>query len=110
MGIYEKLSHRIKDNLVRSNVIKEEDAEIYIYRLNQTLVYVFNVSSALIIGWIFGEILEIVVFMDAYIPLRSFAGGYHAKTPLRCYTLSVIMIIVVSVVKVVYYEQSCSNW
>ncbi|MBD5111521.1 MAG: hypothetical protein HDT42_03165 [Ruminococcaceae bacterium] len=23
--------------------------------------------------------------MAVYIPLRSFTGGYHAKTPLRCY-------------------------
>lgn len=35
--------------------------------------------------------------MAAYIPLRSFAGGYHAKTPLRCYIFSVIMLIVVSI-------------
>ena len=35
--------------------------------------------------------------MAAYIPLRSFAGGYHAKTPLRCYIFSVIMLIIVSI-------------
>lgn len=81
---------------MRSNVVKEEDAEIYIYGINQILVSVFNVSSALIIGWIFGVILEIAVFMAAYIPLRTFAGGYHAKTPLRCYLFSVIMLISIS--------------
>ena len=82
---------------MRSNVIKEEDAEIYIYGINQIFVAVLNVSSALIIGWIFGVILEIAVFMAAYIPLRTFAGGYHAKTPLRCYIFSVVMLIIVSV-------------
>lgn len=34
--------------------------------------------------------------MAAYIPLRSFAGGFHAKTPFRCYIFSVIMLTVVS--------------
>lgn len=34
--------------------------------------------------------------MAVYIPLRSLAGGYHAKTPLRCYIFSVIMLIIVS--------------
>lgn len=97
MEIFARLSHKIGDNLVRSNVVKEEDAEIYIYGINQILVSVLNVSSALIIGWFFGVLLEIVVFMAAYIPLRSFAGGYHAKTPLRCYIFSVIMLIVVSI-------------
>lgn len=55
------------------------------------------VSSALIIGWIFGVVLEIAVFMVSYIPLRTFVGGYHAKTPLRCYFFSVVKLIIVSV-------------
>lgn len=97
MGLLAKLSQRIGDDLVRSNVIEAEDAEIYIYGINQILVSVLNVSSALIIGLIFGTLLEIAVFMAAYIPLRSFAGGYHAKTPLRCYIFSVIMLIIVSI-------------
>lgn len=95
MGIFARLSHKIGNNLVHSNVIKEEDAEIYIYGINQILVSVLNVSSALIIGLILDMILESVIFMAAYIPLRSFVGGYHAKTPVRCYILSLIMITVV---------------
>ncbi len=95
MGIFARLSHKIGDNLVRSNVIKEEDAEIYIYGINQIFVSVLNVSSALIIGLILGMFLESIIFMAAYIPLRSFAGGYHAKTPLRCYFTSLTIIFVV---------------
>lgn len=81
---------------MRSDVVKAEDAEIYIYGINQILVSVVNVLSALIIGLIFDVFCEIAVFMVAYIPLRSFAGGFHAKTPLRCYIFSIIMLIVVS--------------
>ncbi len=90
MGLLAKLSQKIGDDLVRSNVIEAEDAEIYIYGINQILVSVLNVLSALIIGLILGTFFEVVVFMAAYIPLRIFAGGYHAKTPLRCYIFSVI--------------------
>ena len=97
MEFLTRLAGKIGNNLVHSGVIKEEDAEIYIYGINQILVSVLNVSSALIIGLIFGVFPEIVVFMAAYIPLRSFAGGYHAKTPLRCYVFSVIMLIIVSI-------------
>lgn len=97
MEFLARLSGKIGNNLIQSSVIKEEDAEIYIYGINQILVSVLNVSSALIIGLIFGMFFEIAVFMAAYIPLRSFAGGYHAKTPLRCYVFSVIMLIVVSI-------------
>ena len=97
MELLARLAGKIGNNLVHSGVIKEEDAEIYIYGINQILTSVLNVSSALIIGLIFGMFSEIAVFMAAYIPLRSFAGGYHAKTPLRCYVFSVIMLIVVSI-------------
>ena len=97
MELLARLAGKIGNNLVHSGVIKEEDAEIYIYGINQILTSVLNVSSALIIGLIFGVFPEIAVFMAAYIPLRSFAGGYHAKTPLSCYVFSVIMLIVVSI-------------
>lgn len=97
MGFLAKLSRRIGDDLVRSDVVKAEDAEIYIYGINQILVSVLNVSTALIIGLIFGVFFEVAGFMVSYIPLRSFAGGFHAKTPLRCYICSVIMLIVVSI-------------
>ena len=97
MELLTRLAGKIGNDLVHSSVIKEEEAEIYIYGINQILVSVLNVSSALIIGLIFGVFFEITVFMAAYIPLRSFAGGYHAKTPLRCYIFSVIMLIVVSI-------------
>lgn len=97
MEFFAKLSRRIGENLVRSDVVKAEDTEIYIYGINQILVSVVNVSSALIIGLIFGVFFEIAVFMAAYIPLRSFAGGFHAKTPLRCYIFSIIILIVVSI-------------
>lgn len=97
MDFLARLSSKIGNDLVRSNVVKEEDTEIYIYGINQILTSVLNVSSALIIGLIFGTFFEVAVFMAAYIPLRSFAGGYHAKTPLRCYIFSVIMLIIVSI-------------
>ncbi len=97
MELLARLAGKIGNNLVHSGVIKEEDTEIYIYGINQILTSVLNVSSALIIGLIFGVFPEIAVFMAAYIPLRSFAGGYHAKTPLSCYVFSVIMLIVVSI-------------
>lgn len=97
MELLARLAGKIGNNLVHSGVIKEEDAEIYIYGINQILTSVLNVSSALIIGLIFGVFTEVAIFMAAYIPLRSFAGGYHAITPLRCYVFSVIMLIVVSI-------------
>lgn len=107
MELLTRLSRKIVNNLTQSDIVKAEDAEIYIYGINQILMYAINISSALIIGLIFGKFFEAAVFIAAYCSLRSFAGGYHAKTPLRCYVFSVIMLIIVSIgMKYLYM----ANW
>lgn len=65
--------------------------------MNQGLSILLNVVTTLGIGLLFGTVLQLVVFMVAYIPLRSYAGGYHARTPVRCYAVSVMMLIMVSI-------------
>lgn len=64
MEFFGRLSRKIGDNLVQSNIVNAEDAEIYIYGINQILVSILNVSSALIIGLIFGAFFEIAVFIE----------------------------------------------
>ena len=93
-----------------NHIIKHDDRELYIYGFNQGLNILLNLITTLVVGLLFRNILELAIFIAAYIPLRSFAGGYHAKTPLRCYIYSIIMIILVSVgmkyllfVDMVYY-------
>lgn len=64
MEFWGRLSRKIGDNLVQSNIVNAEDDEIYIYGINQILVSILNVSSALIIGLIFGAFFEIAVFIE----------------------------------------------
>lgn len=44
-----------------------------------------------------------MVFMLTSIPIRSYAGGYHAQTPARCYLFS-ILIVIVSLLGLKYME------
>ena len=74
-----------------------DENELYIFGVNQFLNMLLNILTALFIGILFGETLRIILFMLAYVPLRSYAGGWHSRTPLRCYIFSVIMLIVVSI-------------
>lgn len=76
MELLTRLSRKIVNDLTRSDIVKAEDAEIYIYGINQILMYSINISSALIIGLIFGKFFEAAVFIVAYCSLRSFAGGW----------------------------------
>lgn len=75
--------------------ISEERFSICRYGIKQLFSVCLNLLTTLCIGMVFGLVWESVLFTAAYIPLRSFAGGFHAKTPVRCYWYSAAMIVIV---------------
>jgi len=85
----------VTDWLVASGNVKEEEKEIYVYGLQQGLLIIANIITILAIGFVFNMVWQSLIFMIAYLPLRSFAGGYHAKTQLRCYLFSIVLTIMV---------------
>lgn len=88
-GIFEKIA----DRLIENESISAEDKELYEYGLRKIASTTLNVLTTFVIGFVLGMIWESIIFMLSYIPLRSYAGGYHARTPLRCYICSVILIV-----------------
>ena len=89
----DKIFSRIASKLVESEIISADDRELYEYGLKQVASTFATVATTLIIGFIFSMIWESILFMVSYIPLRSYAGGYHARTPLKCYVFSVVLTI-----------------
>lgn len=89
------LTKQFVNKLVSSNLIKKEDIEIYSYGFKEMLFIILNLITTLVIGILFNKILEIIVFMITYISIRIYAGGYHARTKLKCYIFSVLMLIIV---------------
>ncbi len=90
-----KFVDNIITNLIENNTIKEEDKEIYAYGLKQAIITFFNIVLAIIIGFIFKLPLQSLLFLLLYVPIRSYAGGYHARTQKLCYFLSILMTVVV---------------
>lgn len=59
----------------------------------------FNIVMAVLIAFVTGAVQTTVIFLLSVIPLRSFAGGYHASTPGRCAIISngaLLMVILLS--------------
>lgn len=79
---------------VINGIIEDEEREIYSYGLHQALLIIINIGTALLIGFLFRRFCEVLIFMLAYIPLRTYGGGYHAKTEMKCYFSSIALIIV----------------
>lgn len=91
---------RITDRLLSKEVIVREEYEIYQFGLEQLLSTMLSLLSVLTIGLILDVLLQSIVFVTAYKFIRQYAGGYHASTPVRCYALSIVtVIIVLSVIK-----------
>ncbi len=88
MDIFDKVIS-VNDN------IKEEDKELYKYGLRQGLFIIINLLTTILLGYIFKNVWQAVIFMIAYSPLRVYAGGYHTKTQLRCYIFSMFLTIAV---------------
>lgn len=85
------LTAKITDRLTQDGTINPEDKELYSYGLHQGFVIIANVLTTIALGLVFGMLWQSIVFMAAYIPLRTFAGGYHARTQLRCYFSSIVL-------------------
>lgn len=86
------LTERITDILVNNEIIIAENRNLYAYGLQQGLLMIFNIATILGIGIMLNMVWESIIFLLTFVPLRSNAGGYHAKTQLRYYLYSVAMI------------------
>ncbi|NBI64853.1 hypothetical protein D3Z38_17885 [Clostridiales bacterium] len=68
--------------------------ELYQFGINRILLFTINIATSVMVGAILGMIWQSIIFPLAYIPLRQYAGGYHALTPRLCYGLSTLLIAV----------------
>lgn len=84
----EKFSSKLIEFFVSNDLIKNEDKEIYKYAVNIILSSLIHIATLMIIGLCFNLFIESLVFYFSFIAIRKFAGGYHAKTPVRCYLFS----------------------
>lgn len=91
--MFYQASERIAKKLVQNNTILSENKPVYQYGIQQGFTIGLNLLTTFVIGLVFKMIVESFLFLAVYIPLRSFAGGVHAKTANRCYVYSTIMII-----------------
>jgi len=103
----EKIAERIVLWQIQKNVIKEEDKAVYVYAYETLLMRVINFLIAIIAGVVTKSLLAVVIFLVSYIPLRTYAGGYHSRNSIRCMIFSTLLIIGVALItKVSLYERS----
>lgn len=77
---------------------KNELQELYRYGYKLLALQAGNLAVAIAIGLAFSCLKELTLFLIAYIPLRSYAGGYHADGPIRCGIISTALELTVVLV------------
>lgn len=91
--LFEKTSVKITNILERQEIIDEDDREICAYGLRQAFFSVLNAATALLIGFLMKMPVQAVAFTAAYIPIRIYAGGYHASSAEKCWAFSAVMLM-----------------
>lgn len=88
-----KFSKRLTIWLVKKKVASIDDIELYQYGINRflntTLVYVTTFA----LGIIFDQFFQSIIFLISFIKLRSYSGGFHANSSIKCYFLTIITVI-----------------
>ncbi|MEG1994510.1 MAG: accessory gene regulator B family protein [Oscillospiraceae bacterium] len=89
--------------LAKNKIINSEDIDLYSYGMKQGLIMLLNLLTTLAIGLAFGMLVESIILTIAYIPIRIYSGGYHSKTQLTCYFVSIIIAVIeLFIVKYIY--------
>lgn len=93
------LAQYIAGCLLRNDIIESEKLDIYIYGFEVMISSISGFAIALILGIAFSQLLECILFLIIFVSMRSFCGGYHADTYLKCncifaVTIASVMLLV----------------
>lgn len=90
----ERLSEKIIQYMIKNSILSEDDKEIYAFGLTQMIRALSTIITTIFIGFCFGKIIESIVFVVFTALIRTNSGGYHSDSPVGCYFISVISIII----------------
>lgn len=95
-----KLSERAAEALFASDDISESDREMYSYGFFMMFSHLFFLALTVFYGFLFGIILESVIFYIVFTVIRENAGGVHASTEKICaISTSLALLVCVAVIR-----------
>lgn len=89
-----RVSDKLTESWCQKNIIPSEMKEIYQYGLEVLISNIISSVSIITVGILIFDILSTAVFLLIFILLRSYCGGYHADTYLKCFITTNITYLV----------------
>lgn len=103
------MTYKVAQFLISFCDTNDNNEEIIEYGVVQGLNALLGVFLTLLAGCILGIFTQSVIFIIALIPLRMYAGGYHADTQKRCAIISILlMLIALMIIRYVNISPSLS--
>jgi len=96
------IARNVTDWLVQGGAVQELNREVYEFGLEKLISLLINTLIMLVLGSLFGILLQTIVFYMTYMVLRVYAGGYHAENSIVCFFVS-IAILIPCVIAIRYY-------
>ena len=84
--------------LIKNKMLNIKNREIYVYSIEVILLNLTLLLSLLGISIVGKGLLFFIGFLLFFIPIRTFAGGYHAKHSETCFGISVCVYIVAMII------------
>lgn len=92
------ISGAISKTLWAKGIIQKQDIDTCRYGLEVFASSVLEIASILIIAIFIGNFFETLSLFIMFIPLRIYAGGYHADTKIKCYLISLGVYVLLTLV------------
>jgi accessory gene regulator B len=83
-----KLAISLTGYIIDKGVVKEEERGIYEYGFQIALEVILSMVISILVANLLHMLLEGILFFIVFIPLRSYAGGFHLRQYIPCLILS----------------------
>ena len=88
--VSEFLAKRITMRFIRKFQIKEEDWDLYYLGIEVIVTTALTSLMIMALGIALRNFWGSVVFLLCFMSIRGYCGGYHAKTRVRCFFVSIL--------------------
>ena len=91
--VIKQLSQRLSESIVSSGASNGHSAAAIGFGLELILTYLFGTSILVVISMLCHQPIAWLLFILGFAPLRTTAGGFHAKSHLSCFIISACLFI-----------------
>lgn len=101
-----KLSNKITQNLLKRNIISDEEKELYDYGLFMITSYIAFFLISMLFGIALNILFSSVIFYISFCLVRNFAGGIHANSEIRCNIITTVSILISEILIKIFIDYS----